>query len=277
LNEETRAVYYAPDPSTHPYLAPKMVSRLLPRERRVIEDGFKQSVSAKFDGAVDGLGQFYHGLSRLDEEAKLYEAAAAREQPDDRMRHLLAAGSVYSQAGESDKAEKVLRQAAFYAPADPRPYRYLALQVFAPRRNLAAAKAVITEGINQGADEPNLTIALADAAGIAGNEAEQNAALIKAVALQPGSYDLNLRLGGSYLDLRNCDRAASSLLKATELKPAAAEAFHSLGTAEEQCYQFDAAERAYERAAQMAPSNSQYRRSLVNFQRRLAENKPNNQ
>jgi Flp pilus assembly protein TadD len=274
LNEVTRAIYYSPDPSTHPYLAPKMVPRLLPRERNAIEAGFRQSVNARFDGAVDGLAHFYHLLSRMSDEAKVYEAAAAWEEPFDRRRHLLDAGIAYADAGEPVAAERVLRQAAANDPSDPQPYRELVLRVFVPRKDLAAAKDVLAEGINQGADEATLIAALADAAGMAGNEAEQNAALVKAVALQPGSYDLNLRLGASYLGLRDCDRAAGALLKAAELSPRSAEAFYTLGAAEEQCYQFDSAENAYERAAQLQPSNSQYRQTLENFQRRLAENRP---
>jgi tetratricopeptide (TPR) repeat protein len=277
LNEITRAVYYSPDPSNHPYLAPRIVRWLSPSERAAIEAGFDQALSARFNGAVDGLGSFYDSLSWLDKEARLYEAAAGWEQPDDRLRHLLAAGHAHSQAGELAKAEQVLRQATSYAPTDPMPYQYLAVQVFAPRKQLAAARKAVDEGINNGADAATLLTSLADAASIAGNGAEENAALLKAVALRPASYDLNLRLGSSYLGLGNCDRAVSSLQKATELKPQSAEGFDTLGAVEEQCYQFDAAEGAYERAAQIQPSNMDYRQRLENFHRRLAENKTEHQ
>jgi O-antigen ligase/tetratricopeptide (TPR) repeat protein len=276
LSEVTRSVYYSPDPSTHPYLEPKRIHRLLPEERAAIKAGYSQAVTARLDGAVDGFGSYYHMLARLSEEASLYRTASAWEQPDDRLRHLLRAGIVYAEAGSFDDAERVLRLVAMNAPTDPKPYYYLASKVFAPRRNMMAARAVIAEGISHGADDLTLTVALADAAAVAGNEDEQNAALIKAVGLEPGSYDLNLRLGDSYLNLRICDRAASSLRKAIELRPEAADAYSLLGRAEEQCYQFEAAEEAYERAVQIEPSNAAYRRSLENFRRRLAENRPKN-
>jgi cytochrome c-type biogenesis protein CcmH/NrfG len=253
-----------------------MIPLLLPRERDAIEAGFRQAVDARFDGAVDGLAHFYHLLYRFGDEGKLYEAAAVWEEPFDHRRHLLDAAVAYADARQPTAAERVLRQAVANDPADPRPYRELALRIFAPRKDLPDVKAVLAEGISQGADEASLTIALADAAGIAGDESEQNAALVKALAQQPGSYDLNFRLGSSYLGLRDCDHAAAALLKATQLRPGSAEAFHNLGLAEEQCYQFDAADNAYRSAARLEPANSEYRRSLENFQNRLAENRPDN-
>ena len=275
LNEVTTAVYYSPDLSTHFYLAPRFIHLLLPAERNAIEAGFHRAVGARFRDAVDGLGSYFHLLSRSGDEAKVYEAAAAWEGPFDRRRHLLDAGIAYSDAGEPAAAEKVLRQAAADNPRDPEPYRELALRVFAPGKRFGAAKTVLGEGISQGADKATLTAALADAADIAGTQAERNTALIKAVALEPGSYDLNLRLARSYLNLGNCDRAVNSALRAVELRPRAAEAYSWVGMAEEQCYQFDAAETAYRRAAQLQPSYEPYRQSMKDLERRIAENKPN--
>jgi O-antigen ligase/Tfp pilus assembly protein PilF len=272
LNEITRSIYYSPDPSTHPYLAPQWIKWLVPREQKAIEDGYKASLTKKFKGAVEGLAHFYHRFSRFNEEATLYQASA-EENGEDRSQYLLDAGIAYTQARELGSAEIVLRRAIDDAPEDPRPYQYLAASVFAPRKDLAAAKAVISQGIDHGADELTLTFALADAAAVAGAKTEQNAALAKALALRPGSYDVAMRVGSSYLSLGNCERAASALLNATEVDSDSAKAFYMLGTAQEQCYQFANAAGSYERAIEIDPSNAQFRRQLENFRQRVVQNR----
>ena len=166
-----------------------------------------------------------------------------------------------------------MRKAIDDAPEDPRPYQYLASSVFATRKDLAAAKAVISQGIEHGADELTLTFALADAAAIAGAKTERNAALAKALALRPGSYDVAMRVGSSYLNVGDCEKAASALLNATQIDPDSGEAFYLLGMAQEQCYQFANAADAYEQAVEIEPTNAQFRRQLENFRQRVVQNR----
>jgi cytochrome c-type biogenesis protein CcmH/NrfG len=65
---------------------------------------------------------------------------ARRRRPASQAQFLLEAGAAYARADETARAAAAFKAAAEIEPANPRPYEYLATQVFAPRKDLAAAK-----------------------------------------------------------------------------------------------------------------------------------------
>ncbi|MBI3800861.1 MAG: O-antigen ligase family protein [Deltaproteobacteria bacterium] len=280
MQEMTRSVSLAPSFGAHLYLSglqEEGPSSLSEAEAAAVEEGFKQALNSSYEGAVGGLGTFYTAVKHFAEAGKVYEDAAVREEESEvQLSYLLNAGLAYArteEGGGREKAETLLRQAATIAPQDPRPYQYLAVQVFAPRGDVASAKAVIAEGIKNRADTLSLTLSLAEAAQKAGDRREARAALEKALAFKQSSFEANFRLGLFYLQEKNFDRAVLSLRKATDLRPNDASAFYQLGVAEEGRYQFFTAQKAYARAVQLAPDNTGFQSRYEALQRKVAEQK----
>ncbi len=272
LQEMTRSVAFAPSRAVHLHLHDKLISSLSERQKQAVEEGFKQALASGYEGAVEGLGDFYAAFARFPETGKLYEEAALREQdPDEQMSYLLNAGLAYARAEEMEKAETLLRQVTKITPQDPRAYQYLATRVFAAKGDVALAKAVVSEGKKMGADAFSLSLSLAEAAQKVGDLQEARAALQEALSLQPSSFDANFRLGLVYLQENNFDRATLALRKAAKLRPDAASAFYHLGVAEERRYQFSAAQQAYARAVELAPDNAGFQERYQAFQRKVAQ------
>jgi tetratricopeptide (TPR) repeat protein len=273
LQEITRSVTFAPSRTVHLYLSDRLISSLSERKKQAVEEGFKQALASGYDGAVAGLGGFYAALGRFPEEGKLYEETARQVQDfDEQVSYLLKAGLAYARAGEMEKAETLLRQITHIAPQDPRAYQYLATRVFAPKGEVALAKAVVSEGKKMGVDALSLSLSLAEAAQKAGDLQEAKTALQEALSLQPSSFDANFRLGQVYLQEKNFDRATLALRKATKLRPDEALVFYYLGVAEERRYQFSAAQQAYARAVELEPDNSDFQERYQAFQRKVAGN-----
>jgi O-antigen ligase/tetratricopeptide (TPR) repeat protein len=279
LQEVTHSISLAPILGSHLYLhdlQEQGVSSLSEAEADAVEEGFKQALNSDYAGAVDGLGTFYTAAKRFTEAGRLYEEAALREEETEvQLRYLLNAGLAYArtEGEEREKAETLLRQAATISPQDPRPYQYLAVQVFAPRGDVASAKAVIAEGIKNRADTLSLFLSLAEAAQKAGDRKEAKTALQKALALRRFSFEAHFRLGLVYLQEKNFDRAALWLHKATTLRSDDASAFYYLGVAEEKRYQFFEAQRAYARAVELDPDNMNFHSRYAAFQRKVAAQK----
>ena len=99
-----------------------------------------------------------------------------------------------------------------------------------------------------------------------GNRTLAESALLKALAYQP-SFTMVVEVGKFYLQNGKFDRAVSMLRKATEIDPASDDAFHLLGVAEERDYQYSAADKAYGRAAVLAPREC--RKSYAEFRLRM--------
>jgi len=271
LQEVARSVSFAPSRAVHLYLHNQWIPTLSDQKKKAIEDGFRTALATGYEGAVEELGDFYIACDRFAEAGKLYEEAALQAQDSDKqVRYLLNAGLAYARAEDLEKAETLLRQVTQIAPRDPQAYQYLATRVFAPKGDVASAKAVVSEGKKRGADAFALSLSLAEAAQKAGDLQETKAALQEALTLQPSSFDANFRLGQVYLQERNFDRATLLLRKATNLRPDTASAFYYLGVAEERRYQFSAAQQAYARAVELAPDNNGFQERYQAFQRKVA-------
>jgi tetratricopeptide (TPR) repeat protein len=270
LREITQSVFFSPDLSTHSYLDREEIQSLAPRELEAVEEGLQRAVLADYPAAVNGLGYFYSALRRFAEAGKVYEEAGLRERkPNLQLGLRLNAGLAYARAREPEKAEALFRQVISAEPKDPRAYQYLATQVFAPREEIGAAKAIISEGIHHGADPLVLLVALAEAEQKAGDREEAKATLMAALALQRESFDAHFLLGRLYLQEKNFERASLELRKATKLNPKSAAAFSALAQAQEGRYQFFAAREAYTRAINLDPDNIGLQRRYEAFQRKV--------
>ena len=272
LNEITRAVSYSPALDSHFYLEPRMIPWLSSAEREAVEQGFQAAVANRYDGAVQNFASYYDVLGNFPAEAAVYEKAAASA-PDraQRAEYFAEAGTVYAKAREPKKAEAALRSAAASMPADSTAYVELVLQVFAPQKKVAAAKAAVAQGIEQGADPFKLYLALASAAQTSGDSSEAREALHKAVALRPSSFEAVMRMGLLELANSRFDQAAIWLHRATRLNPGSADAFYNLALADEGAYEYFAADKAYQRALGLAPTDAGLRAHYAAFRQKLAQ------
>lgn len=256
LQAVTQSVAFSPLLSSHPYLNRRLLPWLSGKEQQAIEAGFRQAGGYRGDEAVIGLGVFYDAVGRSAEAGQVYEEAALRSQDVEwRVRYLLYAGLVYARVEPREPAERVLRQAITVAPQDPRGYQYLAAQVLVPDGKVDVAKAVIAEGVRNGADPFPLYFSLGEAARQAHDSREAQIAFTQALAFRPLSFDAHVYLGLAYWQEKNFERAALSLRKAVSLNSTSATAFFYLGRAEEARAQFLEAKNAYARAVALAPDD----------------------
>jgi len=272
LREISRSIFFSPTPETHPYIQETQVRWLSEPEQQAIEAGFLQALRVGYENAEVGLSTFYAAVGRTADEAALYEkSAAAQSTPTLRASFLFRAATAYLRGDDCEKAEAALRQVVAITPSDLRPYRHLALQVFAPRKQFAQAKTIIEEGRRHGIDPYTLAMILAEAAQVTGERDEQQAALQQAVSLRPRSFDAHFQLGLFYVQGQKFDRAALSLRQAIEIDPQHAEAVYHLGIAEEGRYDFFAAEKTYTRAIALDPSNSEFRQRYERFRTKMTQ------
>ena len=272
LKELARSVFYSPSLSMHFYSGGRFFDWLSHKEKEAVEEGFKKALAYEDPGAIEGLAGFYARLGRFSEQATVYEEAALRVNGTTaKANFLLNAGLAYVRAGEEKKAEMLFRKVALLMPKDPKGYHFLATSIYAPKKDLGGAHAVISEGIKNGADPFSLYITLADAAGKAGDREEEKSALLKALKIAPSSFEVTFRLGVLYLQENNFGRAAFYFNKATDLNSRSADAFYHLAMAEEGRYNFFSAEKAYAHAIKLAPENSGLQRRYDEFKRKAAE------
>jgi tetratricopeptide (TPR) repeat protein len=277
LAEITRSVFFSPSLSNHFYLSERLLPWLSAAEQRAVEEGFKLALASGDEKALAGLGEFYARLSRFSDEGRLYEAAALKEKKSKaKVNYLLNAALAYLRDREERTAEALFRQAILTAPEDPKPYRYLVTSIYASHGDLDMAKAVVSRGIQKGADPFSLYLSLADAAKKSGDLEEEKSALLQALDFRPSSLETLFRLGLLYLQENNFDRAATYFSKATDLDSRSANAFYHLGLAEEGRYRFFAAEKAYARAIELAPHNAGIQARHEAFKRRLEANAKKN-
>jgi O-antigen ligase/tetratricopeptide (TPR) repeat protein len=271
LADITRSVAASPALSNHFYLNERLIPWLSAPAKKAVERGFKEAIRHRYDGAVQGLAEFYGALGRFVDAAELYcEAAEVERAPDIREQYLIGAGIYYARAGDLDNAQKSLEAAVQNDPTDIRPYRYLATIVFGPRHDLEAAQKLVAHGVRAGANPPALYEALADAAQADGNAQMVESALSDAVDSQP-TFSSLFRLGMFYFGERKYDRAALTLRHAVEANPQSADAYFYLGVSEESDYRFSDADRDLSRAVQLAPANAGYRTHYTDFERKVAQ------
>jgi O-antigen ligase/tetratricopeptide (TPR) repeat protein len=271
LDEVTESVFNSPVSGTHYYLDKRLVPWLLPAEQRAIRRGFEQAAAAGYPGAVGGLGAFDDTLDDFSDELQVYADAARRARTNRaRAAYFTDAGEVAIRAGDDHLAEALLRHAIRAAPSYSEPYVNLAVQVYGPSKNMRAAQSATQEGIRNGADPLRLYAALATAAQVSGNPALAESAMLKALRYDP-SFSMIMQVAQFYLQSNNAERAASMLQNAIEINPASADAFYLLGVAEERDYQYSDADKAYARAAILAPR--QFRPVYSEFRQRMENSK----
>jgi tetratricopeptide (TPR) repeat protein len=271
--EVSRSVNDAPTLDSHTYLQPRILPFLSSEARAAVEAGFAAAVKSHYEGALQNFAQYYDELGAFSAEAALYLRAASEEKNrGQRAAYLIDAGIGYAKAQKLKQAEAAFHAGALAAPQRFVAYQQMMLLVLAPLRNLDAAKLTVARGIEAGADPFPLYLALSSVAQMSGNDREAEASLKKAAAIRPSSTEPLLRIGELDLAMKNFDQAVVWLKKAAKIKPSA-EAFYELGLADEGAYEYFAAEKNYQQALALAPTNQSLKASYEQFCQKLAQAK----
>ncbi len=269
LEQVRTSVENSPAAATHRYLDPRVLVWLPPAAKKAIEAGLVESVSRGYANAADTLGQFYIVFGRYLDAAKLYAEVAAREpDPDKRADYLRESGDAYTHDDFAQAMAK-FREAEDFAPDDSLIYCDMVTMVIGPHRDFELADKTIAQGIENGADPFQLSVALADASEAAFDRPRAEAALEQALKYQPSSFQTLMRLADLYVLDGRSERAVATINRAIELQPDSAALYSRLGQLEENRYHYYAAEQAYRRAAELAPDNLQYRDTLADFEHKL--------
>ena len=269
LRQITISIYNAPANRMHFYLADRYVPFLSDAVEHAVEDGYRQLLAKGDPGGLDGLSNLYLAQGRFDDQARLladYIHKYGGEKPDYGL--LIGAANAYVHAGQNAQAETYFKQAIEDYPYSIGPYQSLITDVYAPARNVDAAKALVEEGVNNGIDPTPLYLSLLSMAQAAADKPLIETCLRKLLASQPSS-NLVIQLGKFYLDNNQPDQAAAMFRRATDMNPQAADAYFLLGQAEEADYRYTAADDAYSRAISLAPDNTSYRQVYQSFRDKM--------
>jgi O-antigen ligase/tetratricopeptide (TPR) repeat protein len=274
FDEITRSVIVSPSLSTHFYLSERLILRLSDQTKGAVEQGLREAIERRYDGAPQGLGDFYMALGRFADAGDIYRLGAERERDNDiRENYLLNAGRAYAQAGRMEEAKKFFEEAIRNEPTNDRPYADVTTLVLGPQHELKAAQDVIAQGVRAGADGAPLYDALASVAQQDKDPESAETALQDSVGVRP-SFSALMRLGMFYLSEAKYGRAALAMRRATNSDPQSAYAYFYLGLAEEGDYRFSDAEKDFSRALKLAPDNVGYRDHYAEFERKIAESIP---
>jgi tetratricopeptide (TPR) repeat protein/O-antigen ligase len=269
LEQIELSVFNSPAPDTHPYMSDRVIGWLQPDERSAIERGIRRASADQVPGALAAAATFYDGVGKYSDEASLYAAAAQRSRDSHvQYLHLASAAAAASRGRDFKRAQSLLEQAIAIEPAEPRAYFALVMNVYAPRNDLAGIKRTIADAIDNGIDRYGMEILLANAAQSMGDYPAAIDALKKIAAQRPGSFDLLMHLGGLYLQNNDFNQAVITLTRAVDLRPDSALAYYSLAVADERAYNYADADKAYARAAQLAPENQTYKTNFAEFHKR---------
>jgi tetratricopeptide (TPR) repeat protein/O-antigen ligase len=273
LSEMTQSVFMSPMLDTHGYLDSRFIPYLSVAERAAITTGFKEAVDHHFFGAVGSFGYFLQGEGDYAAKAILYAQEAGSE-PDqgNRVGLLLQAGEAYALAGKITQAEAAFRKALQDDPANPRPYSDLISMVCKPMRDMVAAKALVAQGVQAGADPFALYLALGQAQEVCLDPDGAAASLRQALKYRPSDFAATVALGGLYQRQGDIYQAIILMRRATQIDPASADAFYYLAVAEDVGYRYFDAEKNYARAVALNPKNAQFREAYEAFKRKVAEN-----
>jgi tetratricopeptide (TPR) repeat protein len=271
LAQVALSVFHAPDVESHFYLQSRAIPWLLPDEQQAIYEGFDRAIAAGYEGSAAGLAHFYRELGRYNEAAEVSAKAAAAESDDSgKLQYLLAAGQDYAQAQDAKAAEKMLRAAIEIDPTDARPYCALMVGVLGPAHDIKGAREVTQEALANGAEQTPIEQALAEAAHKAGDLETAEAALHRVIDVAP-SFAAVMKLGDFYNETGKFDRATVAYQNATEIDPGSAQAYFSLGKAEESAFDFAGASRDYARALKLDPNDKRIQQATLNLQWRMAQ------
>jgi tetratricopeptide (TPR) repeat protein len=271
LKQIQESVFDSPYLATHYYLEKRLIPWLSPGERAAVEQGLERAIAHDYRAAVWTLAMFFDADRQYARESSLLEHAAATEaDPAARANLLVSAGNTAAWSGDPASGEKDLREAAALDPDYSDPYHYLATEIFAPQKRMDAARAIIDEGIRNGADPFTLELALADAASIAGDNSTMEKALLDASNTRPSDDDAAMRLADLYMQEKRFDDAVLLLRRAAELHPDSAPVLNRLGRAEAANYQFYAAGNDLARATQLEPGDAAFKADYEEFQKKAA-------
>jgi O-antigen ligase/tetratricopeptide (TPR) repeat protein len=275
LRQITRSVFDAPTFNAHYYLRGRFLPWLTPAELDAAIAGLKRAAAAGYQPAVQTLTLIYDNFGRWSEEGDfLAQVAAGTDDAAMKSALLTQAGMAFVNAEERGKAREVLQQAIAADPRNADAYRNLAIGVYARAGKIDDARQVIQQGLAAGAPVAALYEALADVAIAHHDLPAAEEALQRAVAAQPYNFKLIRRLGEVYASDNKLDRAISWLRRASRINPAAAPVFFELAQAEENNYQFSAADRDYARAIALDGANTGYRATYADFKKRVADATP---
>lgn len=269
LKQITLSVYNAPAGNEHFYLDDRYIPFLSDPVIGAVEEGYRKLMAAGDRGGLNGLSALYAAQGRYADQARLL-AGYVRGQNSAKPEYglIMATAEAYVRAGERPEAEEYFKAAIKQYPATLGPYQALISDVYGPEGNLAAARAMIEQGAENGVDSTQLYFALLSLAQTAGDKSLIETCLRELLSRQP-TTDLVLQLGRFYLDSNQPDRAASMFRRATDMDPGSADAYFLLGRAEEADYRYSAADDAYSRAVSLAPDNSGYRDAYREFRDKI--------
>ena len=270
LSEMKLSVRNAPPLREHLFLGRRLISWLAQDQRRAVKEGLQVAVSLGYAEAVEALGSFCWTLQDYLGVAAVYSSAAAVEDdPRVRARFLTEAGYAYLRSNNKEIARTAWRSAITADPTFAPAYASLIEALLVDDRDDADAAALISHGIDAGADPVALYDALATAQRKVGDNGAAESSLLKALSYRPSDFDVLWNLGGLYLNDHEFDRAALYIAKATDVHPKSADAFFRLGIAQEGAYHYADAETAYKRALALDSQNPDLRNRYDSLRRKL--------
>ena len=159
-------------------------------------------------------------------------------------------------------AERLFRNAITLNPPAPKAYQQL-MMIFGARRDLAGAKEIVSQGINNGAPPLPLYLSLAEGAQKARSPEETKAALNsakaeveKSVKNGEDSYSLYFVLADGARRIGDRDQETAALVKALDFQPRSADALSRLAGLYLQKQNFDRAALYLNRIANINPDSA---------------------
>jgi O-antigen ligase/tetratricopeptide (TPR) repeat protein len=275
LKQIELSVYNSPAPNTHPYMSDRIIVWLSPDERGAIERGIARATAEQVPGALAAAAAFYDGVGKYSDEASLYAGAAQRARDShEQYLYLVSAAGAAARGRDFKRAQSILEQAIAVEPDETRAYYLLAMNVYVPQKDMAGIKHTVAQAIDNGIDSYEMESLLAGAAQTMGDLPSAIDAIKKIAAERPDSFEVMIRLGALYSDNHDFNQAVIMLTRAIHLRPDSALAYYSLGSADERAYNYVDADKAYARAAQLAPDNEGYKARADDFHKRFANAGP---
>jgi O-antigen ligase/tetratricopeptide (TPR) repeat protein len=271
LKQIELSVFNSPLPRMHPYMSDRLIGWLSPDERSAIERGIARASAEQVPGALVAAATLDDAVGKYSDEASLYaDGAQHARDPHTRYLYLMSAAAAASRGRDFKRAQSVLEQAIAIEPDEPSAYYALATDVFAPQKDMAGIKRTIAQAIDNGIDRYAMELLQAGAAEKMEDLPSAIDAIKQIAAERPDSFDVLIRLGALYTHNHDFNQAVITLGRAIQLNPDSAPAYYSLAQADEQAYNYADADKAYARAAQLAPDNETYKSSFDDFHKKFA-------
>jgi tetratricopeptide (TPR) repeat protein len=189
----------------------------------------KESVNQKH-AMLDNFASMMYKGNMFKEAAEVYETQA---------KYLDAVGqldttSIFNGSICNEKAELYGKAAEGYSKLARAGYRngtcyVLASSAYRKNKQVAEAKAIVTEGRKKYPLDKELLLELVNLSIDAGDAAGAEAALAEAIATDPKNKQLHYTIGTIYIDLKENEKAEAALNKALEIDPNYQDALYQLG------------------------------------------------